>query len=109
MPQLKPGQDRPEPVVVPPRQTGGEQTAPPDSLMGRYLLWREQQAAKAATAPTAEEIERLAHKKSRKRLRKLLAGGVSPATATIRAHEHYRSKGGRSTLQVWARRVAEGK
>ncbi len=109
MTQLKPGRTGPERVVVPPRQVGGEQQAPVDSLMGRYLLWREQQAAKAATAPTAEEIERKAHRKSRKRFRRLIAEGVSPATAVIRAHEHYRAKGGRSTLQVWARRVAEGK
>lgn len=79
------------------------------TLLEAYRRWQAAQEATAKAAAPAGDPEAVAYKKSRKRLRKLIAGGASPAAATIQAHQHYRKHGGRSGIEVWSRRIAAGR
>ena len=90
---------------------GDPPTVPATSLLDAYTRWRASQAAVVAkaSAKPAEDDEAKALRKSRKRLRKLTAEGISPARAAVLAHVHYRNKGGRSGISVWSKKVAEGK
>jgi hypothetical protein len=81
------------------------------SLLEAYTRWQRRQDAaertqKAVARP--EDAEEVALRKSRKRLRRHIQEGVSPARATVLAHEHYRRKGGRSAVGVWSRKVEAG-
>lgn len=74
------------------------------TLLQQYARWRAAQDAQ--TRKAAEDPEARAMRKSKKRLRRCLAEGMSPTAATVQAHAHYRKHGGRSALPVWARKVA---
>lgn len=80
---------------------------PGGSLIEAYVRWRDAQAMKAAE-PGPDDIEAKAMKKSRKRLHKHIREGVSPAVAVVRGHQRYKELGGKSTLAVWARKIAQG-
>ena len=108
---------------IQPRDESGEYRAPLNTLASKLALGepsgpnlldalrrlREQQVVAKAAVKPAEDTETKALKKSRKRFRKHVAEGVSPSRATVLAYAHYRSKGGKSGLDVWSRKVADGK
>jgi hypothetical protein len=81
--------------------TNGLGSGPPN-LLEAYAKWKSAQKA----APS--DPEAVAMRKSRKRLAKALREGVAPAAAVVAAHARYKKHGGRSSLPVWARRVAQG-
>lgn len=90
---------------------GDPPTVPATSLLDAYTRWRASQAAAAPlgkAVDSAAEVEAKALKKSRKRLKKHLLEGISPARASVLAHEKYKAKGGKSGINVWSRKVAEG-
>lgn len=83
----------------------------PSGLLEAYASWRKKQAQADATVEKAKgefDIEANAYRKSRRKLRKALSGGMSAPQACALAHRHYRAKGGRSGFAVWARRIAQG-
>ena len=91
---------------------GASASPPGSSLLDAYAKWKasSQDAAQALgkKADMAADTESVALRKSAKRLAKHLREGVSPARAAVLAHAHYRKHGGRSGVDVWSRRVAEG-
>ncbi|MCU1490708.1 MAG: hypothetical protein JWM85_2113 [Acidimicrobiaceae bacterium] len=88
------------------------------SLLDAYSSWREREAAaseatkaKSDTRTPAEveaSLDARAMRKSARRLAKHLREGASPAVAGVRAHEHYKKHGGKSSHAVWARKIARG-
>ena len=90
---------------------GATASAPGTSLLAGYENWKRSQAAAIPLAKAADsgaEVEAKALRKSRKRLRKHLLEGASPARASVLAHARYKAKGGRSGIDVWSRKVMEG-
>jgi len=96
----------------------GEASGPAPSLHDALRRFRDAQAraaespadplAKGAPKPPLD-VEARALRKSRKRYRKHLGEGVSPPRAAVLAHIRYRKAGGKSSMDVWSRKVAEGK
>jgi hypothetical protein len=83
--------------------TNGLGSGPPN-LLEAYARWKAAQKA----APSPADPEAVAMRKSRKKLARSLREGASPAAAVVAAHARYKKHGGRSSLAVWARRVAQG-
>ena len=90
---------------------GATATPPGSPLLAAYEKWKAAQGTapqlgKAADA--AADLEARALRKSRKRLRKHLLEGVSPARAAVLAHTRYKLLGGRSGIEVWSKKVQDG-
>lgn len=124
--QMKPGRVGPVPVTHSERVETEEYRAPINTLASKLALGeksgvaqpnlldalrrlREVQSVAKATPKPAEDVEAKALRKSRKRLRRHFAEGTSPARAVVLSHAKYRSAGGKSGIDVWSRKMAEGK
>lgn len=116
------------PVIHPPRDESGVRRLPLNTLASKAAgdpgdpspiltptlfaalqRYRATTAAEVTKAAPTEDVEAKALRKSRKRLHKHLGEGVSPARAAVLAHLHYRKHHGKSGIDVWSKKVAEGR